>query len=1056
MANLANSEAIPPLIPSSANIASLEVSRAKIFEIIGNINNLVGSVKGVALAASTGNLTLLGEQTVDNVSLVSGDLVLVKNQVNGIENGLYEVATGVWTRTSDMPKGGSASGAMIFVSQGLTQPNSLWICSNSIGSDIIGTNSLIFNEILTTLSSGLTWKTAVVVATTVAGNINTDFENGDIIDGVTLVTDDRILIKDQALGVENGIYIVNDSGAPTRSIDLSAGSNAAGVAVIAKEGTVNADTAWVCTNDDGSDTVGVDPLTFVQFASLNPVSVAGVQGDVQYNDGLGDLAAATLSSYNFTDSATVPELLVGVEDGGFFLSGIDATTATSNGSNITITAGQAGATLGTGGDITIVSGDGSATSGNSGDLTLSTGTVTLGTSGAIYLSSGTGTLASGDINISTGIANINTGSSGNIIITSSDGGIVSGNAGDITITAGIATGTGADGQIALVQNGNTYNWPIDTPVVGDVLKIQAYAGNVATLEWSVDTAAAAGVQGDVQWNNGGSLGAATLSTYNFTDSATVPELLIGVEGGTFTFEAESATTTNTTGCHISMTSGTGLDNADGGDIIFTTGDAGATGSSSGDFRYRGGSSTIGIGGDFNIVCGNGLIRGGLINLRAGNNIGAGDGGEILITSGVATSGNTGDITISTASNGSTGGVGNITISTGNHTVSGNTLSTISMVGPTSTVSSYMSLQSGDFGTATGGSYIDLGPATSTIGADITIFGGSGNAVNTGGRARMFGGDAVGANGGAAQVVGGFSGNFTGGGVLLQSGSGNTGGDVQIIASTGGGGTNGNIYMNTGGVQYQWPDDVSTSASNLSLLNISSGGSSGFPILSFNTIDADGMFKMGTLQKRWAAVEGSGTFNIAGSAAYGTGLNDSFYRLVNAGAQLGYVTFQSIVSTNWEFRGQFRILANSGTNSADGIWFYGSGQNQASTGGSEKDSNGISVFFDIYNGGSYVNRINTIVSKTPSNYDIYATMGCVIQNNISRNVRIRFAEGDLLVEIDNSEPVYTRFATTGTYNTGGNHSYWGVGGRTGGAFTTISISYLELRTFPAGTPIIRKY
>lgn len=52
------------------------------------------------------------------------------------------------------------------------------------------------------LVTGLQWKTAVRVATTVAGTLASSFENGDTVDGVVLATGNRILIKNQAAATE--------------------------------------------------------------------------------------------------------------------------------------------------------------------------------------------------------------------------------------------------------------------------------------------------------------------------------------------------------------------------------------------------------------------------------------------------------------------------------------------------------------------------------------------------------------------------------------------------------------------------------------------------------------------------------------------------------------------------------------------------------------------------------------------------------------------------------------------------------------------------------------
>lgn len=94
-------------------------------------------------------------------------------------------------------------------------------------------------------------KPSVKVATTAAGTLASSFENGDTIDGVTLSTGDRILIKDQAAPAENGIYTVNASGAPTRATDMDAWNEVPGAFVVVEEGTANADTIWLASANAG-------------------------------------------------------------------------------------------------------------------------------------------------------------------------------------------------------------------------------------------------------------------------------------------------------------------------------------------------------------------------------------------------------------------------------------------------------------------------------------------------------------------------------------------------------------------------------------------------------------------------------------------------------------------------------------------------------------------------------------------------------------------------------------------------------------------------------------
>lgn len=84
----------------------------------------------------------------------------------------------------------------------------------------------------------------VRVATTANGTLATAFANGQTVDGVTLVTGDRILLKNQTSGVENGVYVVKASGAPDRAADWATGTDVVTYAARAYEGTANAKTAW--------------------------------------------------------------------------------------------------------------------------------------------------------------------------------------------------------------------------------------------------------------------------------------------------------------------------------------------------------------------------------------------------------------------------------------------------------------------------------------------------------------------------------------------------------------------------------------------------------------------------------------------------------------------------------------------------------------------------------------------------------------------------------------------------------------------------------------------
>jgi hypothetical protein len=131
--------------------------------------------------------------------------------------------------------------------------------------------------------AGLSWKQQVRAATTAAGVLATDFENGDTLDGVVLATGNRILIKNQAAGAENGIYVVAASGAPTRATDADAGAELVNATVYVSEGTANADTQWTCTTN-ATITVGTTSLVFAQITGTGGgvTSVLGQTGAVTF------------------------------------------------------------------------------------------------------------------------------------------------------------------------------------------------------------------------------------------------------------------------------------------------------------------------------------------------------------------------------------------------------------------------------------------------------------------------------------------------------------------------------------------------------------------------------------------------------------------------------------------------------------------------------------------------------------------------------------------------------------------------------------------------------
>lgn len=84
--------------------------------------------------------------TIDGVTLETGDIILIKNQTTGSENGCYQVnASGAPTRIYLLDST-NANQFRVLVGEGTVNKFTNWICTNSFGSDVVGTDSLVFQQ----------------------------------------------------------------------------------------------------------------------------------------------------------------------------------------------------------------------------------------------------------------------------------------------------------------------------------------------------------------------------------------------------------------------------------------------------------------------------------------------------------------------------------------------------------------------------------------------------------------------------------------------------------------------------------------------------------------------------------------------------------------------------------------------------------------------------------------------------------------------------------------------------------------------------------------------
>ena len=135
--------------------------------------------KASVVAGTTANITLSGAQTIDGISIVAADRVLVKNQTLSENNGLYLCAVGAWTRTTDMNTWAQVPGAYVFVEDGTTQADTGWVCTSNAGGTL-GTTAITWAQFsgagsgvssITFGTTGLTPATTTTGAVTVAGTL---------------------------------------------------------------------------------------------------------------------------------------------------------------------------------------------------------------------------------------------------------------------------------------------------------------------------------------------------------------------------------------------------------------------------------------------------------------------------------------------------------------------------------------------------------------------------------------------------------------------------------------------------------------------------------------------------------------------------------------------------------------------------------------------------------------------------------------------------------------------------------------------------------------------
>ena len=285
---------------------------------------------GVGVAPSWGK--------IDLTTHVSGTLPVANGGTGAttLTGYVYGNGTGAFTAALTIPNAGLTNSSLTIgstnIALGATSATLAGLTTVTLTQDPVSalqasTKQYVDNQVATV--SNQTFHTGSAAAST--ANLTATYNNGTagvgatltnsgvqaafVIDGYTASLSDRILIKDQTTGAQNGIYTVTTLGTIstnwvlTRATDFNATGSGpnyieTGASTFVTSGTVNASTGWVLTTT-GTITVGTTSLTFAQTSSSSSVTVTSPllkTGSVislqTVPTTLGGTGLATLTAYN--------------------------------------------------------------------------------------------------------------------------------------------------------------------------------------------------------------------------------------------------------------------------------------------------------------------------------------------------------------------------------------------------------------------------------------------------------------------------------------------------------------------------------------------------------------------------------------------------------------------------------------------------------------------------------------------------------------------------------------------------------------------------------------
>jgi hypothetical protein len=209
-----------------------------------------GSVTNTMLAGSIANEKLTNSSITINGSAISlGGSVSITSGVSSVTGTENQIATN------------STTGAVtLSFPSAVTFPGSV-----TLNADPTQALQAATKQYVDAVAQGLNVHPASRVATTGNVNLANALEAGDVVDGVTLVAGDRVLVRAQSTSSQNGIYVVQATGAAVRATDFDTPTEIVpGDFTFVTSGTLYDNTGWVQVAT--VTTVGTDPIVFEQFS----------------------------------------------------------------------------------------------------------------------------------------------------------------------------------------------------------------------------------------------------------------------------------------------------------------------------------------------------------------------------------------------------------------------------------------------------------------------------------------------------------------------------------------------------------------------------------------------------------------------------------------------------------------------------------------------------------------------------------------------------------------------------------------------------------------------